>query len=82
MVRTLQLPTEKVGFKTFEFVKKGPFMLNGKRLLLKGTHRHEDHAGVGAAMTEEMIKNRNVDDEGNGRKFYSFGSLSAIKNCT
>jgi beta-galactosidase len=48
--------TEKVGFRTFEFVKKGPFMLNGKRLLLKGTHRHEDHAGVGAAMTEEMIK--------------------------
>jgi beta-galactosidase len=48
--------TEKVGFKTFEFVKKGPFMLNGKRLLLRGTHRHEDHAGVGAAMTEEMIR--------------------------
>ncbi len=47
---------EKVGFRTFEFVKKGPFMLNGKRLLLKGTHRHEDHAGVGAAMTEEMIR--------------------------
>ena len=30
-------------------------MLNGQRLLLRGTHRHEDHAGVGAAMTEEMI---------------------------
>jgi len=24
-------------------------------LLLKGTHRHEDHAGVGAAMTEEQM---------------------------
>lgn len=47
--------TEKVGFRNFEFVKKGPFMLNGKRLLLRGTHRHEDHAGVGAAMTEDMI---------------------------
>lgn len=47
--------TEKVGFRNFEFVKKGPFMLNGKRLLLRGTHRHEDHAGVAAAMTEEMI---------------------------
>jgi len=46
---------EKVGFRNFEFVKKGPFMLNGKRLLLRGTHRHEDHAGVGPAMTEEMI---------------------------
>lgn len=46
---------EKIGFRNFEFVKKGPFMLNGKRLLLRGTHRHEDHAGVAAAMTEEMI---------------------------
>jgi len=46
---------EKVGFRHFEFVKKGPFTLNGKRLLLRGTHRHEDHAGVAAAMTEEMI---------------------------
>lgn len=46
---------EKIGFRSFEFVKKGPFMLNGKRLLLRGTHRHEDHAGVAAAMTEEMM---------------------------
>jgi len=47
---------EKVGFRNFEFVKKGPFLLNGKRLLLRGTHRHEDHADVAAAMTEEMIR--------------------------
>ncbi len=43
------------GFRHFEFKDKGPFFLNGERLLLKGTHRHEDHAGVGAAMTEEQI---------------------------
>ncbi|AMP98108.1 glycoside hydrolase [Pedobacter cryoconitis] len=48
--------TEKVGFRNFEFVEKGPFMLNGKRLLLRGTHRHEDHSGVAAAMTENMIR--------------------------
>ncbi len=47
---------EKIGFRHFEFVKKGPFLLNGNRLLLRGTHRHEDHAGVAAAMTEEMIR--------------------------
>jgi beta-galactosidase len=46
---------EKFGFRHAEFVENGPFLLNGKRLLLRGTHRHEDHAGVGAAMTEEMI---------------------------
>lgn len=47
--------TQKIGFRYFEFVTKGPFTLNGKRVLLRGTHRHEDHAGVAAAMTEEMM---------------------------
>lgn len=48
--------SEKVGFRHFEFVTKGPFLLNGKRLLIRGTQRHEDFAGVGAAMTEDMIR--------------------------
>lgn len=48
--------TEKIAFRHVEFVKKGPFKLNGKRLLLRGTHRHEDHAGVGAAMTEDQMR--------------------------
>ncbi|MDR1632268.1 MAG: DUF4982 domain-containing protein [Dysgonamonadaceae bacterium] len=48
--------TEKFGFRSFEFKEKGAFYLNGERLLLRGTHRHEDHAGVGAAMTEEQIR--------------------------
>lgn len=44
------------GFRSFSFEKKGPFLLNGKRLLLRGTHRHEDFAGVGAAMSDDMIR--------------------------
>ncbi|OXM87550.1 glycoside hydrolase family 2 protein [Paenibacillus rigui] len=48
--------TERFGARSFEFVNKGPFKLNGERLLLRGTHRHEDHAGVGPAMTEDMIR--------------------------
>ncbi|MBP1962825.1 glycoside hydrolase family 2 TIM barrel-domain containing protein [Paenibacillus aceris] len=48
--------TERFGFRSFEFVKQGPFKLNGERLLLRGTHRHEDHAGVGAAMSEDLIR--------------------------
>jgi len=48
--------TDNFGLRYFEFKKNGPFHLNGERLLLRGTHRHEDHAGVGAAMTEEMIR--------------------------
>jgi len=47
--------TEHFGFRWFEFAEKGPFYLNGKRLLLQGTHRHEDHAGLAAAITEELM---------------------------
>jgi beta-galactosidase len=32
-----QTVTEQIGFRHFEFVDYGPFKLNGKRLLLKGT---------------------------------------------
>lgn len=45
---------ERFGLRWFEFVEKGPFKLNGERLLLRGTHRHEDHAGTAAAMTPEF----------------------------
>ncbi|GAB2699713.1 glycoside hydrolase family 2 TIM barrel-domain containing protein [Paenibacillus thermoaerophilus] len=48
--------TERFGVRYFRFEKRGPFYLNGSRLLLRGTHRHEDHAGVGPAMTEAMIR--------------------------
>jgi beta-galactosidase len=48
--------SEKAGFRRVEFVEHGPFKLNGERLLLRGTHRHEDHAGVAAAMTESQIR--------------------------
>ena len=51
--RHAELPTaraarraKRFGVRHFEFVEHGPFKLNGERLLLRGTHRHEDHAGV------------------------------------
>ncbi|MEJ1973097.1 MAG: alginate lyase family protein [Lacunisphaera sp.] len=47
---------ERFGLRTFEFVEKGPFKLNGQRLVLRGTHRHEDHAGLGAAMTDDLME--------------------------
>lgn len=46
--------SESVGFRWFEFKDYDAFFLNGKRLLLRGTHRHEEHAGVGAAMSNEQ----------------------------
>ncbi len=44
----------KFGVRSFEFdVKKG-FSLNGKRFKIKGTNNHQDHAGVGAAMPDDL----------------------------
>ncbi|GAL90235.1 beta-galactosidase [Jejuia pallidilutea] len=48
---TIDEISESIGFRWFEFKDYGAFYLNGKRLLLRGTHRHEEHAGVGAAMS-------------------------------
>lgn len=47
---------ERFGIRTIEFVEHGPFLLNGKRVLLRGTQRHADHAGVAAAMSDEQVR--------------------------
>lgn len=46
---------ETFGVRHTEFVDHGPFKLNGERLLLNGTHRHEDHAGYAAAVPDDVI---------------------------
>jgi len=47
---------ERFGIRHFEFPKHGVFHLNGEKLFLRGTQRHEDHAGLGAAMTDDLIR--------------------------
>ena len=47
---------ERFGLRWFEFPAHGVFSLNGERFFLRGTQRHEDHAGVAAAMTEEVTR--------------------------
>ena len=47
---------ERFGIRHFEFVEHGPFKLNGKRVLLRGTQRHADHAGVAAAMSDDLVR--------------------------
>lgn len=64
---------QKIGIRDFTFVKQGPFLLNGKRLLLKGTHRHEDHAAVGSAMTEGMMRKEMVMMKEMGVNFIRLG---------
>ncbi len=59
---TLSTPTEtssmeeRFGIRQTEFVEHGPFKLNGKRVLLQGTHRHADQAGVAAAMSDDQVR--------------------------
>ena len=46
----------RTGFRTVHFdADKGVF-LNGKHVKLKGTNNHQDHAGVGCAMPDELIR--------------------------
>lgn len=47
---------EFFGIRHTEWMDHGPFRLNGERLLLRGTHRHEDHAGYAAAMPDDLIE--------------------------
>ena len=51
-----QQVAEKFGVRSFEWVEHGPFKLNGERLLLRGTHYHEDHAGVAAAVPDDVVR--------------------------
>ncbi len=51
-----QQMTERFGVRSTEWVEHGPFKLNGERLLLRGTHYHEDHAGVAAAVPDEVVR--------------------------
>lgn len=61
------------GFRHIAFKDNGPFLLNGKRLLLRGTHRHEDHAGVAAAMTDAQILQEMIMMKDMGVNFIRLG---------
>jgi beta-galactosidase len=47
---------DRFGIRRFEFPQGGPFLLNGNRLLLRGTQRHADHAGLAAAMPDDLVR--------------------------
>ncbi len=45
-----------VGIRTAEFNAGEGFLLNGRKITLKGVNLHQDHAGVGSAMPEGLIE--------------------------
>jgi beta-galactosidase len=65
--------TQRFGFRYFEFVEHGGFKLNGERLLLKGTNREEDHAGIGAAMPSDLIRREMALIKDMGANFVGLG---------
>ncbi len=44
----------RIGFRTFYMDKDQGFFLNDRRLLIKGTCNHQDHAGVGVAVPDSV----------------------------
>ncbi len=42
------------GFRTIEFHSDNGFLLNGKHVKIKGTNLHQDHAGVGTGIPDEL----------------------------
>jgi beta-galactosidase len=46
------------GIRTIRFDPEQGFLLNGRRVVLKGTNNHQDHAGVGTAMPDALQRFR------------------------
>ncbi len=44
----------RFGIKTVKFDANEGFFLNGKPLKIQGTNNHQDHAGIGSALTDYM----------------------------
>lgn len=47
---------ERFGIRRIELVDHGPFLLNGERLLLRGTQRHQDQAGTAGAEPDALVR--------------------------
>ncbi|MBV9773793.1 MAG: glycoside hydrolase family 2 protein [Gemmatimonadetes bacterium] len=67
--RVVDEVADRFGFRWFEFRPGGPFLLNGRRLLLRGTHWHEDYAGYGAAMPDSLRRRDMAMIRGMGANF-------------
>lgn len=52
----LDIQTEKIGFRTISVDANHGFFLNGKKVFIKGTCNHQDHAGVGVALSDSLHK--------------------------
>ncbi|HEX6124378.1 MAG TPA: glycoside hydrolase family 2 TIM barrel-domain containing protein [Pyrinomonadaceae bacterium] len=52
--RVLDEVSNPLGFRWFRFDPENGFFLNGRQLKLRGTNRHQDHAGLGNATPDRL----------------------------
>ncbi len=71
--RVVDTVEETYGYRWYEFKEHGPFFLNGERLILRGTHRHEEYAGYGAAMPNALHRQDIEDIKAMGANFVRLG---------
>jgi beta-galactosidase len=55
--QVIHTATTRFGYRWFEMKPHQGFFLNGQPVLLRGTHRHEEHAGIGPAMSNAQHRN-------------------------
>jgi len=53
---TIDTHHTKVGLRSAEFNADEGFVLNGRKVILKGVNLHQDHAGTGSAMPDGLIE--------------------------
>ena len=70
---------ERFGIRHAEFDEHGPFKLNGERLLLRGTHRHMDHADYAAAEPDTLIREEMKLVKAMGANFIRLGHYQQSK---
>jgi beta-galactosidase len=68
-----QQMAQRFGVRSFEWVEHGPFKLNGERLLLRGTQYHQDHAGVAAAVPDDVVRTTFQQIKDMGANFVRLG---------
>jgi len=65
--KTVDQYSTNVGIRTVKFDPNEGFFLNGKRVQIKGTNNHQDHAGVGTAIPDALqeFRVRKLKEMGN-----------------
>ncbi|HVU65643.1 MAG TPA: glycoside hydrolase family 2 TIM barrel-domain containing protein [Ktedonobacteraceae bacterium] len=77
--------SERIGLRTFAFPASGSMTLNGQPITLHGTHRHEDRAGYGGAVPDELTRQEMRQIKAAGFNFVRLGHYpqapAALESC-